>query len=165
MKKDRPSLHKLDSIKEAKRKRSLGELGELFAIKALVDSEFDRIRNLNDERFNYPFFDLSAEKNGEKFLISVKTRNKYQIDGKLNSYYKLGPKSKMYASSALSEGFVPCWLSVQFDDEVYSVYLGKIFDLGDRNSIPMDGIKTLAVGNSLVLNKKHQFDFTFFSNL
>ncbi len=31
--------------KEAARKKSLGELGELFAIKALVDAEYDRIRN------------------------------------------------------------------------------------------------------------------------
>lgn len=35
--------------KEAARKKSLGELGELFALKALVDNRFDRIRNLNDE--------------------------------------------------------------------------------------------------------------------
>ena len=34
--------------KEAVRKKSPGELGELFAIKALADKKFDRIRNLND---------------------------------------------------------------------------------------------------------------------
>ena len=38
----------VDSKKEAMRKKSLGELGELFAIKALVDDYFERIVNLND---------------------------------------------------------------------------------------------------------------------
>jgi|GEM_PF-3968275 len=41
--------------KEAARKKSLGELGELFAIKALVDNKFDKIRNLNDQHLNEPF--------------------------------------------------------------------------------------------------------------
>jgi len=36
--------------KEASRKKSLGELGELFAIKALVDNRYDNIVNLNDKK-------------------------------------------------------------------------------------------------------------------
>ncbi len=36
--------------KEASRKKSLGELGELFAIKALVDNHFEKIVNLNDKK-------------------------------------------------------------------------------------------------------------------
>jgi len=43
------------NIKEASRKKSLGELGELFALKALVDNKFDRIRNLNDDSMNETF--------------------------------------------------------------------------------------------------------------
>ena len=42
----------IENKKEAARKKSLGELGELFAIKALVDNKFDRIRNLNDKLMN-----------------------------------------------------------------------------------------------------------------
>jgi len=38
--------------KEAARKKSLGELCELFAIKALVHRGYDRIRNLNDKSLN-----------------------------------------------------------------------------------------------------------------
>ena len=64
--------------KEALRKKSLGELGELFAIKALVDNSFDKIKNFNDVKRNYSYVDLYAEKNGEKYFISVKSRNKYQ---------------------------------------------------------------------------------------
>lgn len=43
----------MENKKEAARKKSLGELGELFAIKALVDKKFDSIRNVN-----YNFFIL-----------------------------------------------------------------------------------------------------------
>lgn len=49
---------------EALRKKSLGELGELISIKALVDSSFDKIVNLNDKKMNYPYADLYAEKEG-----------------------------------------------------------------------------------------------------
>jgi hypothetical protein len=64
--------------KEAARKKSLGELGELFAIKSLVDRNFDKIRNLNDKTMNEAFADIECEKNGLKYIISVKARNKYQ---------------------------------------------------------------------------------------
>ena len=58
--------------KEAKRKKSLGELGELFGIKALVDESFEKIENLNDTKMNYPFAVLYAEKDGKKYVISIK---------------------------------------------------------------------------------------------
>lgn len=38
--------------KEALRKKSLGELGELFGVKALVDSAFEKVVNLNDKKMN-----------------------------------------------------------------------------------------------------------------
>jgi len=41
-------------------------LGEFFAIKALVDRGYDKIRNLNDNRLNEPFADLVCEKDGIK---------------------------------------------------------------------------------------------------
>ena len=56
--------------KEAKRKKSLGELGELFGIKALVDKSFKNIENLNDEKMNYPFADLYAEKDGKNTSLA-----------------------------------------------------------------------------------------------
>jgi hypothetical protein len=54
-----------DSKKEAMRKKALGELGELVALKTLVDHGFEKISHLNDtKRRNYPFADLLAEKDG-----------------------------------------------------------------------------------------------------
>ena len=78
-----------EKIKEAARKKSLGELGELFAIKALVDKKFDRIRNLNDKIMNEAFADIECEKDGVCYVISVKARNKFQKNGKLNTRYNL----------------------------------------------------------------------------
>ena len=68
----------MEKKREAARKKSLGELGELFAIKALVDKKFDRIRNLNDNHRNEKFADIECEKDGLRYIISVKARNKYQ---------------------------------------------------------------------------------------
>ena len=70
-----------ENKKEASRKKSLGELGELFALKALVDKKFDRIRNLNDNIMNETFADIECEKDGISYIISVKARNKYQKNG------------------------------------------------------------------------------------
>ena len=58
--------------KEALRKKSLGDLGELFGIKALVDSHFEKVVNLNDGKMNYPFADLYAEKDNKKYIVSIK---------------------------------------------------------------------------------------------
>jgi hypothetical protein len=80
----------INNKKEAARKKSLGELGELFALKALVDKKFDRIRNLNDNTRNEAFADIECEKDGLRYIISVKARNKYQKNGRLNSRYNLG---------------------------------------------------------------------------
>jgi hypothetical protein len=85
------------SQKETLRRKSLGELGELVAIKALVDRSFSKITNLNDQQHNYPFADLYAQKGQKKYVISVKSRNKYQANGKLNSRYKLGSKALEHA--------------------------------------------------------------------
>ena len=46
-----------ENKKEASRKKSFGELGELFAIKALVDNHYEKIINLNDKKMNFPFAD------------------------------------------------------------------------------------------------------------
>lgn len=90
----------MDTRKEAARKKSLGELGELFAIKALVDNEFDRIRNLNDKHLNEAFADIECEKDGIKYIISVKARNRFQMDGTPNSRYNLGTRAYEKAAAA-----------------------------------------------------------------
>lgn len=151
--------------KEAARKKSLGELGELFAIKALVDYEFDKIRNLNDDHMNIQFADLYAEKDGKRIVISVKARNKYQIDGTLNSRYSLGTNAYEKARK-VSEMYDadPYWMAVQFDRNKYSIYFGSLEALEGKKAIPVDKCERGEIGEILVRNKKHRFDFDFYSN-
>ena len=124
--------------KEASRKKSLGELGELFAIKALVDNHYEKIINLNDKKMNFPFADLYAEKEGKSFIVSVKARNKYQKNHKLNAYYNLG--SAAYKKAAIAEKEYcaePHWMAIQFDQFTYSIYWGSLKELNGKNTIPL----------------------------
>src|SRR5947209_7957183 len=89
--------------KEASRKKSLGELGELYALKALVDNGFNNIQNLNDKNRNEPFADLLAEKDGVRYTISVKSRNKNRGGrsiGKTNDRYNLGKDAAIKANES-----------------------------------------------------------------
>ena len=151
--------------KEASRKKSLGELGELFAIKTLVDNEYDRIRNLNDQHMNEPFADILCEKENIKYIISVKARNMYQKNGKLNNRYNLG--SKAYEKSELAEKKykgVAYWMAIQFDTQHYSVYFGSLKSLNGSKAIPINKCETGEIGVKLVSRKRHYFDFKYYKN-
>lgn len=141
------------------RAKSLGTLGELLAIKALADNGFEKIRNLNDEKSNFPFGDLLTEKSNTRYLISVKSRNKYQRDGSLNSRYKLGDKCYQNAKVACEQlKAEPYWMAVQFDGRRYSVYLGSLYMLNGNKGIPMNQIH-LTKYLCMVDNKEHGIDF------
>ena len=155
----------MDNKKEAARKKSLGELGELFAIKALVDKKFDKIRNLNDNSMNETFADIKCEKDGVSYIISVKARNKYQKNGKLNSRYNLG--YNVYTKAALScekYNARPHWLAVQFDQKSFSVYFGALEELNGSKAIPVDKCEKGIIGEIWEHNKRHYFDFEFYKN-
>lgn len=151
--------------KEAARKKSLGELGELFAIKALVDEQYDKIRNLNDDHMNEPFADIYCEKDGHRYVISVKARNKYQKDGKLNTQYNLGTnvyeKAKRVAEHYKAE---PYWMAIQFDTHAYSIFYGSLESLNGAKAIPVNKCEAGEVGTILVDKKRHYFDFDYYKN-
>ncbi len=154
-----------DNKKEAARKKSLGELGELFALKSLVDHQFDTIRNLNDQKMNEKFADIVAEKAGKRYVISVKARNKYQINGKLNTRYNLG--SNAYENARYAEvkyGAKAYWLAVQFDITSFSIYFGSLDSLNGSKAIPVNKCKNGLIGEIWELNKRHYFDFDYYSN-
>ena len=158
-------MNEFERKKEAQRKKSLGELGELFGVKALVDECYDKVRNLNDDKMNFPFADLYGEKEGEKQVISIKARNKYQKNGKLNSLYNLGlnwyDKAKQAEEEYEAKAY---WMAVQFDELTYSIYIGSIEELNGRNAIPLKECEKGKVGKCLVKDKKHYFDFSYFTN-
>ena len=150
-----------DKKKEAKRKKSLGELGELFGIKALVDFKFKNIKNLNDSERNYPFADVYAEKGNKKYVISIKARNKYQKNGTLNSSYKLSRNVDRAKEDYKAEAY---WMAVQFDENTVSIYFGSLAELNQSNSIPMQKCERGTIGKCLVKDRKHYFDFSYFKN-
>jgi hypothetical protein len=151
--------------KEAARKKSLGELGELFAIKTLVDNKFDKIRNLNDDKFNEEFADLKCERGGIKYIISVKARNKFQKNGKLNSRYNLGSNAYQKAKRAeMKYGAEAYWMAIQFDKTNFSVFFGPLSELNGSKAIPVDKCAKGFLGSILVNKGRHYFDFEFYSN-
>ena len=151
--------------KEASRKKSLGELGELFALKSLVDNKFDRIRNLNDDSMNATFADIYCEKDDVRYVISVKARNKFQKNGKLNTRYNLG--KDVYEKALASEKKYKakaCWLAIQFDHNSFSIYFGQLMELNGSKAIPVDKCEKGIIGETWVLNKRHYFDFDYYTN-
>lgn len=155
----------IENKNEAARKKSLGELGELFALKAFVDKKFDRIRNLNDNLMNETFADIECEKDGLKYIISVKARNKYQKGGKLNTRYNLGANVYEKAISAEKKYNASAyWMAIQFDHKSFSIYFGSLKELNGSKAIPVDKCEKGVVGEIWELNKRHYFDFKFYTN-
>lgn len=155
----------IENIKESARKKSLGELGELFAIKALVDKKFDRIRNLNDNKMNETFADIECEKDGLRYVISVKARNKYQKNGKLNTRYNVG--STVYEKALAAEkkyNASAYWMAIQFDNKSFSIYFGSLKELNGSKAIPVDKCEKGLVGEIWEHNKRHYFDFEYYTN-
>ena len=151
--------------KEAARKKSLGELGELFALKALVDRGYDKIRNLNDKSLNEPFADIECEKDGIKLVISVKARNKFQKKGTLNTRYNLGSNAHEKArTSELKHSAIAHWMAIQFDKNTFSIYFGSLLELNEKKAIPIDLCEKKLIGEIWEHNKRHYFDFEFYSN-
>jgi len=147
------------------RAKSLGALGELLAIKALVDNGFNKIRNLNDHKKNYPYADLRAERGKEKYVISVKARNRYQNNSRLNNRYKLGSGYAAKAEKAeLQFNAKAAWMAISIFDDVYSVYFGTLSSLSGKTGIPMDK-SNLEEYECLVKEERHGLDFSPYKNV
>ena len=149
----------------ALRAKSLGALGELLAIKALVDNGFNNIRNLNDQKRNFPYADLYAERGIERYVISVKARNRYQRNGRLNSRYKLGSHCKIKAKKAeLKFKAKAGWMAISIFDDFYSIYFGTLECLPVKTGVPM-GETHVHKYECLVKEKQHGLDFRPYKNV
>ena len=74
----------VDYLSDVRRRSLLGVFGEQLAAEALEKNGFRNVQNLNDERSNYPYADLIAEREGARFFIGVKARNERRADGRLS---------------------------------------------------------------------------------
>jgi len=140
----------------------LGALGEQLAAGSLRSAGFDYVVDLNEQRRNYPFADLLAERNGKRYLVGVKTRNEMrQGDIGLNASYNLvlinDAANKELKRQGLSVDEITARLLAQVHELAsqhdakaawitvavrprkaeYSAYFGLVSDLGNRRSVPM----------------------------
>lgn len=138
----------------------LGRLGETLAEEQLNANGFSNVKNLN-ESINYPFADLVAELKGVRFLISVKTRNEFQANGKLNPCFNAVNPNQAVLRALKAEGKTedqitaiiweavdhlasrwgarPAWISIPMRPEegTYAAYFGEVAQIRHRRSIPM----------------------------
>lgn len=149
-----------------KRDSSLGQIGERLAVEVLVKASFKNVRNLNDEKRNYPFADIFAERDKKRYVISVKARNKYEVSGKLNSRYKLGKKVYDNAPMATRDfNATPAFLAIQLDNNTgtYCAYFGELSVLQGNNAILMEE-RHLHKYDCLAKNAKSDFNYSNLTN-
>ncbi len=114
---------------------------------------------------NETFADIECEKDGIRHLISVKARNKYQKNGKLNTRYNLGSEVYKKALSAeIKYNGSAYWMALQFDRRTFSIYFGRLTELNGSRAIPVDKCEKGMIGEIWEHNKRHYFDFGFYTN-
>ena len=123
----------------ASRSRSNGEIGEKLAEQALAISGFTNIENLNRRKTNHKYADLYAEKDGERFVISVKARNKLTAKGKLNPSYNLikGRDVEFARLAEETQSAKAAWIAIVLEDVTFDAYFGLLSSLTNPRAIPM----------------------------
>lgn len=129
----------------SKRSQLLGDYGEELINNLLLENKFTNIKDLNKPIRGQRFADFYAERDGNRYVISVKTRNKLEITGVLNSRYKLGqnPEKVQESLDIIKKEFkdaIPAWIAIQIKKESFSAYFGTINDL-ERITGQIGGIR------------------------
>jgi len=155
---------------DGRRFKKLGDFGERLAPEVLKRNGFDEIEDLNKIIMNFPFADFSAKRGGTKYIISVKSRNKYEHGGNLNSRYKLGDTekklNKIRTEAKYSEYkcHVSAWLAISFEEKTFDAYFGTIEQLENKRGIPMSE-KNLLKYERFAERENHDFDSAEFKNV
>ncbi len=122
----------------AVRNQRLGSIGEQWAEMLLSRNGFTNIENLNNKRKNHAYADIYAEKNGERYVISVKTRNKMRASSKkkpkatLNDAYNLSSLGNHYALSKVAEEArqaKAAWIAIAVEATVFNRVVVQLFSL------------------------------------
>ena len=97
------------------------------------------IKNLNKTQANHKYADIYAEKNGVRYVISVKTRNKYTANGRLNPAYNLikGGDAEFAKEAEDAKEAKAAWVAVALEDATFDAYFGLLSSLASAKSIPM----------------------------
>jgi hypothetical protein len=137
-----PTVVREQTRERVQRKRALGDWGEKKAVGLLKRAGFRNVRDMNAETVNNPFGDIYAERDGARYLIGVKTRNKYQVSGLINPTYNVRKRGADVKAVAQLYNAILAWVAVAVvpEEQRFSAYFGtiaQIEDAGERFSIPM----------------------------
>jgi hypothetical protein len=107
----------------------LGDWGEEVAAAGLSTNGFTDIVLLNKTRRNYPGGDLLGTLDDQRYLFSVKARDKFMQNGLINWGYNVYPE-KVISAAVLCRA-EPAWIAVQVNRRnlTYSAYWGKITEI------------------------------------
>lgn len=134
-------------LSDKQRMQALGQWGENKTLALLKHAGFMQERDVNAETCNHPFGDIYAERDGVRYLISVKTRNKFQTSGLLNPCYNVRKKGVDVLCIARRYHAQLAWVTVQVipERQLFCSYFGTINQIqehGERFSIPMQASAT-----------------------
>jgi hypothetical protein len=163
------------------RRNRLGDIGEALAYTLLARNGFSNIRDLNrpeetssamlGAKKNSHFADFFAEKDGRRYVISVKARNAFEWTDRpngtrrLNTRYKLGPNCYRLAARAAAEHKAePAWLTIAVDGGRYSAYFGLLATLRGNTGVPMSP-RARSKYTCLAEDEPHSFDPRGFENV
>jgi hypothetical protein len=143
-----PALVREQTRERVQRLRALGNWGEQKALLLLQRAGFSNIEELNAESPNHPFGDICATRGGKRYLIGVKTRNKYQVSGLVNPTYNVRKRGVDVGAIAKRHKAILAWVAISIipEEKKFSAYFGtiaQIDDAGERFSIPMRPEKTV----------------------
>lgn len=148
----------------------LGKLGEELAFSLLSRSGFTEICNLNEMKTNHEDADFLATKDGRRFFISVKARNKCTNRGTLNPRYKLhNNRTKEDAlDTARSLNAEYAWLVVQVERATFSAYFGTHAQLLNMGRGGGEGVLMAERHTrhylALAQDERHDYEYALFSN-
>ena len=134
-------------MSDSERTKALGAWGEKKAIALLQKAGFSGVRDMNVTVVNHPFGDIFAERGGSRYMIGVKTRNKYQVSGILNPTYNVRKRNANVEIIAQQHNALLAWVAISVvpEEHEFSAYFGtiaQIEDRGERFSIPMKADQT-----------------------
>ena len=133
-------------MRERRRKSELQKFGEMVVFEHLSKLGYTCVF-LGDY---FPCFDIEAHKDGQTFMVSVKTRNHTtdRNEEKKDCYNLFYPKKtggdpeavvKTAAEIAKRRNAIQMWVAVRVDVALlqYDIYWGLVTDLANKKKIPM----------------------------
>jgi hypothetical protein len=137
-----PAVVREQTRERVQRKRALGDWGERKAVDLLERAGFGSVRDMNAERANHPFGDIFAERDGARYLIGVKTRNRHQVSGLINPTYNVRKRGADVEAIARRHNANLAWVAIAVipEEKTFSAFFGTIVQIenaGERFSIPM----------------------------